>query len=159
VLPVAPLFALGNAGAPPVAPLFAPGNAGAPPPAAPLFALGSSEGTAQPVTPTVGQAVAEAGAQGGSDPPPAPERPEEKSITLERYSRIKSELWGADERLPEVLARHGIDEIVWRVHERRQADALAAEAREGRCDLALAMMAAFEAAQAVLREAEAASAH
>ncbi|MDI1434890.1 hypothetical protein [Polyangium sorediatum] len=69
-------------------------------------------------------------------------------LSVERYARIKVDLWGAQAALHEVLARYGIDEVAWRVHERQQAEALAGEAREGRCDLALALCAAFEAAKA-----------
>jgi hypothetical protein len=58
------------------------------------------------------------------------------------------ELWGGKASLSEVLERHGIDEVEWRIHERRQADALADEAHGGRCDLALALMAALESAAA-----------
>ena len=68
-------------------------------------------------------------------------------LTIEEYCRIKIELWAAGADLHELLEEHGVDEIQWRVHEKWQADALAAEAREGRCDLALALMAAFEGAQ------------
>ncbi|HZF54508.1 MAG TPA: DUF2169 domain-containing protein [Polyangiaceae bacterium] len=75
-------------------------------------------------------------------------KPGKASLSIEQYARIKMQLWGAHASLSEVLERHGIDEVEWRIHERRQADALAAEEREGRCDLALALMAAFEASQA-----------
>lgn len=80
------------------------------------------------------------------EPAPLPEKRAELSI--ERYARIKVDLWGARAALHEVLSRYGIDEVAWRVHERQQAEALAGEAREGRCDLALALCAAFEAAKA-----------
>ncbi len=78
----------------------------------------------------------------------AERKPGKGSLSIEQYARIKMQLWGAHASLSEVLERHGIDEVEWRIHERRQADALAAEEREGRCDLALALMAAFEASQA-----------
>jgi hypothetical protein len=77
--------------------------------------------------------------------PPArgPARP---ALSLERYARIKVELWGRDDPRG-VLDRHGVDEVDWLVHERRQASLLAGEAREGRCDLALALAAALAAAR------------
>nr|WP_240806816.1 DUF2169 domain-containing protein [Polyangium spumosum] len=74
--------------------------------------------------------------------------PSPGELSIERYARIKVDLWGARAALHEVLARYGVDEVAWRVHERQQAEALAGEAREGRCDLALALCAAFEAAKA-----------
>ncbi|UQA63160.1 DUF2169 family type VI secretion system accessory protein [Polyangium aurulentum] len=84
-------------------------------------------------------------------PPPPSARPAnedaETGLTLERYAKIKAELWGSRSALHEVLERHGIDEITWRNYERTQADALATEAREGRSDLALAVAMAFEAAR------------
>jgi hypothetical protein len=85
----------------------------------------------------------------------APERvePAKARLSLQQYARIKTELWGAHASLSEVLERHGIDEVEWRIHERRQADALADEGRGGRCDLALALMAAFEASQAEASDA------
>jgi hypothetical protein len=96
-------------------------------------------------------------------PPPAPEPPNDRinapaeraeatpgkaALSVEHYARIKMELWGGKASLSEVLERHGIDEVEWRIHERRQADALANEAHGGRCDLALALMAALESAAA-----------
>ena len=70
------------------------------------------------------------------------------TLSIEQYARIKAELWGTRTRLHEVLTRYGIDEVAWRVQERQHAEAIAVEAREGRCDLALALCAAFEAAKA-----------
>ena len=84
--------------------------------------------------------------------PVAPTAPRAMAVlSVERYARIKAELWGCTE-LGAVLERHGIDEVEWRVHERRQGSLLAGEAQEGRCDLALALVAAFETARAARRE-------
>lgn len=115
-----------------------------PPPWTPLVALASPEVSSPPGPSLADHVPAHAREEPARAAPPG--------ITLEQYARVKSELWGAEASLPEALARHGIDEIAWRVHERWQADALAAEAREGRCDLALALVAAFESARAVPAE-------
>ncbi|MDC0747530.1 DUF2169 family type VI secretion system accessory protein [Polyangium mundeleinium] len=90
------------------------------------------------IVPSVGGIVPSAGGVGAA----------RGELSVERYARIKVDLWGAQAALHEVLSRYGIDEVAWRVHERQQAEALAGEAREGRCDLALALCAAFEAAKA-----------
>lgn len=132
--PATPLFALSSANLPP------PNDA----PATPLFALSSSS-----VSPAASDAEDPA-ALALSD---TPVRPRAAGIALEQYARVKIEVWDSDAGLREALERHGIDEIAWRMYERRQADALAAEALEGRCDLALALVAAFEAARAALAEA------
>lgn len=105
-------------------------------PAAPLFQLAP---TLAPVPTATAAPVA----------PPAPRAT--AVLSVERYARIKAELWGCA-GLGAVLERHGIDEVEWLVHERRQASLLAGEAREGRCDLALALVAAFETARAASRE-------
>ncbi len=68
-------------------------------------------------------------------------------LAHERYASIKAEIWEGRAALDEVLARHGIDEIEWRAGELRLAEALAREAREARCDLALALAGALEAAR------------
>ncbi|HRI69888.1 MAG TPA: hypothetical protein PK156_36920 [Polyangium sp.] len=47
-----------------------------------------------------------------------------------------------------MLSKHGLDEIEWRILEQQQTEALELEAKEGKCDLALALVAAFEAANA-----------
>ncbi|HVK70015.1 MAG TPA: DUF2169 domain-containing protein [Polyangium sp.] len=90
------------------------------------------------VVPSAGSVVPSAGGVGAA----------RGELSVERYARIKVDLWGAQAALHEVLSRYGIDEVAWRVHERQQAEALAGEAREGRCDLALALCAAFDAAKA-----------
>jgi hypothetical protein len=78
---------------------------------------------------------------------PAIERKPKATLSVERYARIKVDLWGAPAALRDVLEKHGIDEIEWRIHEKRQAEALEEEARGGKCDLALALVAAFESAK------------
>ncbi len=123
----------------PVAPLVTPASPLLSSPVAPLVTPASPL-LSSPVAVSLGE-HREAPAGDASARPAAP------AISLEQYARVKSELWGADASLNEALERHGIDEIAWRVHERRQAEALAAEAREGRCDLALALIEAFESAK------------
>ncbi|AKT40602.1 DUF2169 family type VI secretion system accessory protein [Chondromyces crocatus] len=82
--------------------------------------------------------------------PPAEraEPPRSKSqLSLAHYARIKVASWRGDAPLSELLEQHGLDEVAWRMHERQQSESLAAEAREGRCDMALSLLAALEAAQ------------
>lgn len=75
--------------------------------------------------------------------------PKPKSeLSFERYARIKVHLWSPDASREDVLQKHGIDEVEWRILEQQQTEALELEAKEGRCDLALALVAAFEAANA-----------
>lgn len=112
-------------------------------PSAPLFTLESA-----PIASPIATPVDDRGALGLE----RQARPAAPAISLEQYARIKTELWDAGVDLREILEEHGVDEIAWRVHERWQADALAAEAREGRSDLALALIAAFERAQAAPEE-------
>jgi len=69
-------------------------------------------------------------------------------LSFERYARIKVHLWDANVAREDVLSKHGMDEIEWRIMEQHQTEALDLEAKEGRCDLALALLAAFEAANA-----------
>jgi hypothetical protein len=76
---------------------------------------------------------------------PSPKPTAERSF--ERYARIKAHLWALDGSRDEVLGKYGLDEIEWRILEQQQAEALEVEAKEGRCDLALALVAALEAAQ------------
>lgn len=79
-----------------------------------------------------------------SETPPTPKAKNE--LSFERYARIKVHLWNANASREDVLSKHGMDEIEWRIMERHQTEALDLEAKEGRCDLALALLAAFEAA-------------
>jgi hypothetical protein len=69
-------------------------------------------------------------------------------LSFERYARIKVHLWSADASREDVLSKNGMDEIEWRILEQQQTQALDLEAKEGKCDLALALVAAFEAANA-----------
>ncbi len=70
--------------------------------------------------------------------------------SFERYARIKALLWAPDVSRDEVLSKHGLDEVEWRIFEQQQIEALDNEAKEGKCDLALALLTAFEAAQTPL---------
>ncbi len=81
-----------------------------------------------------------------SDAAPAPKAKSE--LSFERYARIKAHLWDANASREDVLSKHGMDEIEWRIMEQHQTEALDLEAKEGRCDLALALLTAFEAANA-----------
>jgi hypothetical protein len=79
--------------------------------------------------------------------PEASPAPKPKSeLSFERYARIKVHLWDSDASREDVLSKNGIDEIEWRILEKQQTEALDLEAKEGKCDLALALVAAFEAA-------------
>jgi hypothetical protein len=79
-------------------------------------------------------------------PQGAPAPKPKSELSFERYARIKVHLWGTNVSREEVLSKHGIDEIEWRIMERHQTEALDLEAKEGRCDLALALLDAFETA-------------
>lgn len=67
-------------------------------------------------------------------------------LSFERYAQIKVHLWSSNAPREDVLSKHGIDEIDWHILEQQQTEALESEAKEGKCDLALALVAAFEAA-------------
>jgi len=69
-------------------------------------------------------------------------------LSFERYARIKVHLWSPDASREDVLSKNGLDEIEWRILEQQQTEALELEAKEGKCDLALALVAAFEAVNA-----------
>ncbi len=76
-------------------------------------------------------------------------RPGAKSeLSFERYARIKVHLRDANASREDVLSKNGLDEIEWRILEQHQTDALDHEAKEGKCDLALTLLAAFEVANA-----------
>lgn len=83
-------------------------------------------------------------AKSDDSPPPKPK----SELSFEKYARIKVHLWSADASREDVLSKHGLDEIEWRILEQQQTEALEHEAKEGKCDLALALVAAFEAANA-----------
>jgi hypothetical protein len=143
VIPAALPFSAAPAFSAPLASLAAPAFS------APLASLAAPAFSAPP-TMSAAAALAPPPPENREPPPAAPGQAGEAKapLSVERYARIKADLWGARGALHEVLARHGIDEVAWRVHERQQAEELAGEAREGRCDLALALCAAFEAAKA-----------
>lgn len=69
-------------------------------------------------------------------------------LSFERYAQIKVYLWSSNAPREDVLSKHGLDEIDWHILEQEQTEALETEAKEGKCELALALMAAFEAANA-----------
>jgi hypothetical protein len=69
-------------------------------------------------------------------------------LPLEVYAAVMAEVWDAAAPLDAVLERHGIAEEDFRLHERRQAEALDREADEGRAQLALALVGALDAARA-----------
>jgi len=69
-------------------------------------------------------------------------------LSFERYAQIKVHLWTSNAPREDVLSKHGLDDIDWHILEQQQTEALETEAKEGKCDLALALVAAFEAANA-----------
>jgi Uncharacterized protein conserved in bacteria (DUF2169) len=75
----------------------------------------------------------------------APPIVEAAPLPVERYAAIKAALWDDGAARAEVLARHGLDEASFRAEERRQAEAIEADQREGRADRALALAAALDA--------------
>ena len=83
-----------------------------------------------------------------SKPEVSPTPKAKKELSFERYARVKAHLWGANASREDVLSKHGLDEIEWRILEQHQTEALDLEAKEGKCDLALALLTAFEAANA-----------
>jgi hypothetical protein len=85
--------------------------------------------------------------QADESPPNAPPRAEVAPLSVDVYAAIKAELWAEASPPDVVLARHGLDEVQWRVHERLHLEALASEARAGWSARALALMAALSAAQ------------
>jgi hypothetical protein len=78
--------------------------------------------------------------------PPPPDAP--PLLALEIYAAIQMDLWDESAPFEDVLARHGVDEIAWRDNERRRAEVLAEEARQGRSELALALADALDAVRA-----------
>lgn len=71
----------------------------------------------------------------------------ETSVPLETYAAVKVEIWGDREPVVPVLMRHGIDEVAWYENERRLAQLLAREAREGGTRLAMELQRALRAAR------------
>lgn len=134
----APLMALGAAPVVPVAPL---------PTAAPSFALVA----ATPVEPprrTIGETLLSS--PGGARVEPALEikaPPRAPPIDIETYAAVKVEIWGDREPAAAVLARRGIDDVAWYENERRLAEALAKEAREGESTLAKDLQRALRTAR------------
>ena len=81
----------------------------------------------------------------------APAAPAEAApLSVFEYTEIKCEIWLGG-GLAEVLGRRGMDEVEWRAEERRQAERLAAEMSEGKCELALALADALREARARAR--------
>jgi hypothetical protein len=81
---------------------------------------------------------------------PLAQAPARGSIALEAYARIKAETWRRPNAVGEILERHGVDEALWQANERRQEQALADEAREGRSELAVRLREALSKARAEL---------
>ena len=85
------------------------------------------------------------------DPTPAP-RPitpiETPLLDLETYAKIKAELWRRSPlALPTVAAEHGLTEVEWLTHDLRYAEAIDAQAKEGRSAIASSVARAMAAAK------------
>jgi hypothetical protein len=44
----------------------------------------------------------------------------EARLPLERYARVRAELWASPERFDDILERHGLDRIGWHCYEDRE---------------------------------------
>lgn len=108
-------------------------------------AVGVDPPASAPLPPVVTPAPASMPAPASAPAPQEP--PGEQALPLETYATIKAELWDAA-NIGEVLARHGLDERTWRLHEQRQAAALAEEARAGGVEQAMALRTALRRARA-----------
>lgn len=82
-----------------------------------------------PAAPPIGRAGSEGSKKGAAR--------ETKRISMDVFAAIHAERWEGRARLGEILARYGLDEEDWAAHEKRQNEALAEEARLGKCELAL----------------------
>ena len=77
---------------------------------------------------------------------PKKQAPVEALLPLETYAAVHAEIREGKD-LSEVLERHGIEESVWHTNERRQAEAMALEAKQGRTKMALDLFNAMASAQ------------
>jgi hypothetical protein len=64
-------------------------------------------------------------------------------LSLEAYARVKAALWEEGARRDEVLESHGTTEEAFRAAERRWAEVIADEARQGRAERAIAVRTAI----------------
>jgi hypothetical protein len=71
---------------------------------------------------------------------------EERGLSLEAYARVKAALWDEGARREEVLQSHGTTEAALREAERRWAEVIADEAKQGRAEAAIAVRSAIAAA-------------
>jgi hypothetical protein len=76
-----------------------------------------------------------------------------EAIALETYAAIKVALLRG-KPLEAVLAQHGIEEISWRIEERRRADGLSRAAERGDLNVVQALRRAMRDAQRQAEEAE-----
>jgi uncharacterized protein DUF2169 len=123
-LPIAPPPAFGAFAPPPPAPApRTPALGFSPPP--PLQPLPSATSAAAAKSPPAAPRTAAA-----APPPPEPAADKGDLLPLETYAAVKVALLRG-KALPSVLERHGLDEMSWRLEERRRADALSRAAERG----------------------------
>lgn len=79
---------------------------------------------------------------------PAEPNPVELLLPLERYAALQMDLWQTPGAIEGIFKRHEISELAFRNDEQKRAEALAAEAEQGRSGLALAMAEALAAERA-----------
>jgi hypothetical protein len=120
-------------------------------PALPFVPAGARPPRALGALDAIPHAAPPAPAPPAREPPPACE-PE--PLPLATYAAVKVAVWDDGLGLAEALARHGIDEVRWRAHERRQNELLAAEALARQSELADRLRAALDGERA-RREARA----